>query len=153
MTLLLIQDGICPKTANCVFEKLLRDEMHMLTSFPSLHYQMHISKPGRENTPCVLSPVLCFEVQMTSSPLCSPETSSEPLFTFSHCIYPEALLKCSYPTPSPEKTSGDRPQVCCLPHTTGFPADWVLTTCMTINSRYCAGDLHQASCGSGRKVL
>ena len=31
-------------------------------------------------------------------------------------------------TPPPEKTSGDRPQVCCLPRTTGFPADWVLTS-------------------------
>lgn len=141
MTLLLIQDGTCPKTANCVFEKLLRDEMHMLTSFPSLRYQMYISKPGRGNTPCMLSP-LCFEVQVTSSPLCSPETPSEPLFTFSHCIYPEALLKCSYPTPPPEETSGDRPQVCCRPHATGFPADRVLTTCVSINGRHRAGDLH-----------
>lgn len=48
-----------------------------------------------------------------------------------HCTYRCVLLKRSYPTSSPVKTQGGRPQACCLPHTIGFPEDWMLTSSMS----------------------
>lgn len=48
-----------------------------------------------------------------------------------HCTYPCVLLKWSHPTISPVKIQGGKPQACRLPHTTGFPEDWMLTSSMS----------------------